>query len=253
MNYFEGIQANVPHRLWIGGHRGHVSAVRENTTANFAEVLGMGVDYIEIDVQLSKDGQAVIFHDMQLSDRTPLSGHIRDYTVAELKASFEIETLDEALTWCKAHNLPVLLEIKSCELLMHGDMPVLAERIVESLRKADFFDQCIVFGINHWVLRHICEMDSRVKIALIVPHVPADPVTLMQEMNALIYLCFIDNLSKELVDEIHAAGYLVDGSVINSKERLKIALGIGCDMIESDVPDQVIAWYRELTEGATHA
>lgn len=30
-------------------------ATRENTTANFAEVLGMGVDYIEIDVQLTRD------------------------------------------------------------------------------------------------------------------------------------------------------------------------------------------------------
>lgn len=51
MNIFEAIHGGEKHRLWIGGHRGHTSAVRENTTANFAEVLGMGVDYIEIDVQ----------------------------------------------------------------------------------------------------------------------------------------------------------------------------------------------------------
>lgn len=254
MNYFESIRANTPHRLWIGGHRGHVSAVRENTTANFAEVLGMGVDYIEIDVQLSRDGQAVIFHDMNLAERTPLAGHIRDYTVAELKAAFEIDTLDEALAWCKAHDMPVLLEVKSCELLMHDDMPLLAQRIVEALSNADFFDKCVVFGVNHWILRRVCQMDSRVKIALIVPHVPADPAALMKDMNALIYLCFIDNLSRALVSELHEAGYLVDGSVINSKERLKIALDIGCDMIESDTPDKAVEWYKELVkEGAAHA
>lgn len=50
------------------------TATRENTTANFAEVLGMGVDYIEIDVQLTRDRQAVIFHDMALEERTPLHG-----------------------------------------------------------------------------------------------------------------------------------------------------------------------------------
>ena len=49
---------------------------------------------------------------------------------------------------------------------------------------------------------------------------------------------------------VAAAGYLVDGSVINSKERMKTALEIGCDMVESDTPDQAIAWYRELTEEA---
>ena len=59
---------------------------------------------------------------------------------------------------------------------------------------------------------------------------------------------FIDNLSRPLIDQLHAAGYLVDGSVINSKERMKTALEIGCDMVESDTPDQAIAWYRELTE-----
>ena len=91
MNTFEAIHGGENHRLWIGGHRGHASATRENTTANFAEVLGMGVDYIEIDVQLTRDRQAVIFHDMALEERTPLHGHIRDYTVAELKAAFEID------------------------------------------------------------------------------------------------------------------------------------------------------------------
>lgn len=248
MNIFEAIHGGENHRLWIGGHRGHASATRENTTANFAEVLGMGVDYIEIDVQLTRDWQAVIFHDMALEERTPLHGHIRDYTVAELKAAFEIDTLEEALAWCKAHGMAVLLEVKSCELLMHEDMPTLAQRIVEALQKADFFDQCVVFGVNHWILREVCRLDSRCKIALIVPHVPDDPVALMRHMGAIIYLCFIDNLSRPLIDQLHAAGYLVDGSVINSKERMKTALEIGCDMVESDTPDQAIAWYRELTE-----
>lgn len=95
----------------------------------------MGVDYIEIDVQLTRDRQAVIFHDMALEERTPLHGHIRDYTVAELKAAFEIDTLEEALAWCKAHGMAVLLEVKSCELLMHEDMPTLAQRIVEALQR----------------------------------------------------------------------------------------------------------------------
>ena len=104
--------------------------------------------------------------------------------------------------------------------------------------------------MNHWILREVCRLDSRCKIALIVPHVPDDPVALMKHMGAIIYLCFIDNLSRPLIDQLHAAGYLVDGSVINSKERMKTALEIGCDMVESDTPDQAIAWYRELTEEA---
>lgn len=218
MNTFEAIHGGENHRLWIGGHRGHASATRENTTANFAEVLGMGVDYIEIDVQLTRDRQAVIFHDMALEERTPLHGHIRDYTVAELKAAFEIDTLEEALAWCKAHGMAVLLEVKSCELLMHEDMPTLAQRIVEALQKADFFDQCVVFGVNHWILREVCRLDSRCKIALIVPHVPDDPVALMRHMGAIIYLCFIDNLSRP-ADRSAACGGLSGGWQRDQQQR----------------------------------
>lgn len=241
-------------RLMIGGHRGYASdAVRENTIPCFEQAQAMGVDYIEIDVQLTKDGQAVVFHDMELSDRTPLSGRIHHYTVAELKQAFELDTLSEALAWCKSHGMKVLLEVKSKELEDHADMPVLAERIVEAIHEHDFGEQIVVFGINHWILKRVHELDSTVPLALIVPHVPADPAALMRDMDAMIYLCYIDNLSRELVAQLHDAGFIVDGSVINTPERLRLALDIGCDMIESDHPDRIIAAYHALPEGSAHA
>ena len=168
-------------------------------------------------------------------------------SVEELKAAFELNTLDEAMAWCKENHLPILLEIKSVELLMHDTRPMLAERIVECLRKYDMFEDCIVFGIDHRTLRRIKTMEPRTHLALIVPHVPHDPVKLMREMEAEIYLCFQTNLSKPLVRELQEAGYLVDGSVVNTKEQLETALGLGVDMIESDRPFEILAAYDELT------
>lgn len=247
MTFMETIAADAGKRLLIGGHRGHLSEVRENTVENFAEVLGCGIDYIEIDVQLTADDQVVIYHDLDLGQRSPLPGKVRDYTVAQLKAAFEINTLDEAVSWCKEHGMAVLLEIKSRELEMHNTMPTLAQRIVECLRKYDFFDMCIVFGTDHATLKRITTLEPRVKLALIVPHVPHDPAGLMRDMDAMIYLCFLDNLSVELVEELHKAGYLVDGSVVNTKERLEAALALNVDMIESDHPEMILEFYRELT------
>lgn len=248
MTLIEKIYAERGKRLLVGGHRGHLSQVRENTIANFEQVLPIGVDYIEIDVQLTRDDQAVIYHDMKLEERSPLKGYIRDYTTEELKAAFELNTLDEAVAWCKENALPILLEIKSCELLMHDTRPMLAQRIVEVLQKYDFFEECIVFGIDHRTLKRIKEMDRRVHLALIVPHVPHDPVALMREMEAEIYLCFQTNLSKALVGELQEAGYLVDGSVVNTREQLQIAMELGVDMIESDYPSDILSAYHELTE-----
>ena len=246
MTLIEKIYESRGKRLLIGGHRGNQSEIRENTIANFEQVRGH-VDYIEIDVQLTRDDQAVIYHDMRLEERSPLKGYVRDYTVAELKAAFELRTLDEALAWCKENHLPLLLEIKSVDLLMHDTRPMLAERIVESLRRHDMFEDCIVFGIDHRTLKRIKTMEPRTHLALIVPHVPHDPVKLMQEMEAEIYLCYQTNLSVPLVQELQAAGFIVDGSVVNSREQLETALSLGIDMIESDLPFDILAAYSELT------
>ena len=142
--------------------------------------------------------------------------------------------------------MPILLEIKSCELLMHDTRPMLAERIVEVLRKYDFFEDCVVFGIDHRTLKRIKTMEPRVHLALIVPHVPHDPVALMKEMEAEIYLCFQTNLSRPLVKELQDAGFLVDGSVVNTRQQLETALALGVDMIESDHPFEMLALYQEI-------
>lgn len=246
MTLLETIAADAGKRLLIGGHRGHLSEVRENTLENFSQILGHGIDYIEIDVQLAADDQAVIYHDLDLGQRSPLSGRIRDYTVAQLKAAFELNTLEEAVNWCNENKMGILLEIKSRELEMHDTMPLLARRIVECLRKYNFFDMCIVFGTDHATLKRIADQEPRVRLALIVPHVPHDPVGLMKDMGARIYLCFLDNLSISLVEELHRAGYLVDGSVVNTKERLETALELKVDMIESDHPEMILKFYRDI-------
>ena len=76
---------------------------------------------------------------------------------------------------------------------------------------------------------------------------PHDPVALMKEMEAEIYLCFQTNLSRPLVKELQEAGFLVDGSVVNTRQQLETALALGVDMIESDHPFEMLALYQEIT------
>ena len=129
---------------------------------------------------------------------------------------------------------------------MHDELPELAAKIATAVSAHDMLENCIVFGIDHHTLKLVKQHDARIHIALIVPHVPADPVALMADMDAMIYLCYIENLSRPLVDQLHAAGYLVDGSVVNDETRLQKALALGVDLIESDHPDKMLAAYARL-------
>ena len=46
-------------------------------------------------------------------------------------------------------------------------------------------------------------------------------------------------MSKPLVQKLHAAGYLVDGSVVNTEKAYRQAVFLGVDMIESDYPEKI--------------
>ena len=239
--------------LIIGGHRGHRSETRENTIANFEEAREAGVRYIEIDVQLTRDGQAVIFHDRELSERTPLRGRVRDYTAGQLKGAFDLCTLEEALAWCAEKEMPVLLEIKSGDCGGEAERTVLCREIAEAVRKRGAGDICVPFSSDRAVLRTLKGMLPEADLALIVPSPPEDPAGLMKEMGAAIYLNYAKDLTPALVDTLHRAGYLVDGSVVNTEEELDRAVALNLDMIESDEPEYIRALYERKKAGENRA
>lgn len=112
-----------PRRVrWIGehdyAHRGlHGAGVPENSLAAFEGALARGLG-VELDVQRSGDGQAVVFHDWELDRLTAETGAVVRRSAAQLGAialsgsGETIPTLRQMLTLI-AGRVPVLIEIKS--------------------------------------------------------------------------------------------------------------------------------------------
>ena len=226
--------------ILVGGHRGHESDTRENTIENFDEVKHLNISHLEVDIQLTKDNVAVVYHDIELSNKTNISGMIRDYTYQELKANFKIQTLDEVLNYCKLNDILLGLEIKTKHIIMHQDILKLVEIMNNSIKKYSFEEYCFVFSVDYRALNKIKKINDKINIGLIVPFIPVDPIKLMEENQAIIYLTFIENLSKDIVDILHLKGYFVDGSVINDVNKLNLAIDMNIDMIESDYPDLIL-------------
>ena len=100
-------------------HRGyHNAALRhpENAVSAFQAAIDAGYG-IELDVQLCRDGQAVVFHDDTLDRMTARSGAVREYTAAELglirlrDSDDFIPTLAQVLQLVDG-KVPLLIEIK---------------------------------------------------------------------------------------------------------------------------------------------
>lgn len=69
----------------IIAHRGDSAHRPENTLAAFASALEAGVELVEMDVQLTRDGAVVVIHDASADRTTDGSGRVRDLTLAEVR------------------------------------------------------------------------------------------------------------------------------------------------------------------------
>ena len=67
----------------IFAHRGYSGNYPENTMLAFKKAIECGVDGIELDVQLTKDGEVVIIHDETIDRTTNGKGYVVDYTYEE--------------------------------------------------------------------------------------------------------------------------------------------------------------------------
>ncbi len=110
----------------IIGHRGAADYAPENTLEGIHTAADMGVEWVELDVKLTKDQVPIIFHDETLDRTTNSAGNVKDFTLAELKEldagswfsdgfyGAQIPTLEEVVDVLLERDMGLNLEIKPC-------------------------------------------------------------------------------------------------------------------------------------------
>lgn len=108
------------------GHRGAASYAPENTLEGIHTAADMGVEWVELDVKLTKDDVPIIFHDEELDRTTNGSGLVCETLYEDIKqleagswfsegfTGIKIPTLEEALDVLIERDLGLNLEIKPC-------------------------------------------------------------------------------------------------------------------------------------------
>lgn len=109
----------------VFAHRGASAYALENTLKSFEKALQLGADGIELDIQLSKEGIPVVFHDPQLSRLVGINKLVNECTKEELVSfklgkpwrrlfsTYKIPTFDVVLAWANSQQLPLNIELKS--------------------------------------------------------------------------------------------------------------------------------------------
>ncbi|MDO4982343.1 MAG: glycerophosphodiester phosphodiesterase [Eubacteriales bacterium] len=141
----------------IYAHRGYSGRYPENTMLAFQKAVEAGCDGVEMDVQLSRDGEVVIIHDELLDRTTDGKGFVKDRTLSELKkldaskvkpgewGRQQIPTFDEFCAWLAGTDITANVELKTGIVYY----PEIVEKCIGIIRKYDVADKIIFSSFNH--------------------------------------------------------------------------------------------------------
>jgi len=102
-------------------HRGGTVDTPENTVAAFKNAIALGVDWLEMDVQRTRDGVLVVIHDTTVDRTTNGTGNVGDFSLADLRAldagnGARIPTFEDVILLAKEAGVKILPEAKSPQL-----------------------------------------------------------------------------------------------------------------------------------------
>jgi glycerophosphoryl diester phosphodiesterase len=128
-------------------HRGGPKYAPENTLKAFRNAIGQGVDAIELDVQITRDGELVVIHDESVNRTTDGVGPVGGLALAEIHAldageGEHVPTFAEVVEVASAGGVLLFPEMKTPGST--GFNRLLAERMLQDLGERDYLDRSII-------------------------------------------------------------------------------------------------------------
>jgi glycerophosphoryl diester phosphodiesterase len=248
------IQPKSPHKetpaFWRVGHRGFPFVAPENTAASFEAAIRAGVDMIEFDVALSRDGIPVVLHDRTLERTTDGKGSPSRWTLAELKGldagiwfsrKFEgerIPTLDEVLRLALG-KVAVNVEIKM-EALSWRLRGGIEEKVISALRKSGMTPYSVVSSFLPLAVKRVKKISPEQSAALLLSKpLKQSPASVIGRLGVDAIHLPIQGLEPSLVAAARREGIPLRVFTVNRLPDMKRMRSWGVNGIFSDRADRL--------------
>ena len=244
---------NIPYVL---GHRGAAGYYPENTLLSFSKALEMGADGVELDVQMSADGELIIMHDETLDRTTDGHGFVKDMTFEELRklnaavkhpeAGYcQIPTLKEVLQLIRDNHKIVNIEIKSGVF----DYPGIVDKVMALVREMEMEDSVIYSSFNHYSCLRVHELDPDAYVGLLYADRFIDTEEYVKKHggNALhpaIYFL----LNPETVRKAAELGLDINVWTVDEIPHLHMACQMHLTTIITNYPDRALSVVTQYTK-----
>jgi len=222
----------------ITGHRGDAQHAPENTMAAFEAAREEGADWVELDVQQSKDGVLYVMHDSKVDRTTDGSGYSWQLTWEEISnldagswkgnqfTGEKVPLLSDVLDWARENNVKLNIELKPT-----GHEKNFAEQVVDTINEADYLDFCVVTSQDYATVEAVKEYDPDVQTVYVLTVVYGNLRKLTAADN---FSVEFTNVSGAFVDSVHNQGKEVYVWTPNTAYMIRRMIDAGCDNIVTD-------------------
>ena len=228
-------------------HRGFSGKYPENTMLAFQKAYEAGADGIELDVQLTKDGQVVVIHDEKVDRTTNGTGLVRDYTLEELRkldASYiytgemgfnPIPTFEEYCAWVAGTDLVTNVELKTGVY----PYPGIEEKVWELLQKYQLEEKVIISSFNHFSVLRMKELAPSLKYGLLEESWLLAPGAYVASAGVACYHPYHGSLTADTVAEVKSHHIEINTFTVNDEDSVRRLRAFGIDIVICNFPDMV--------------
>ncbi|MCD6632386.1 glycerophosphodiester phosphodiesterase [Lactococcus cremoris] len=248
--YVEGFMDTVPLTI---SHRG---VDEENGVQNTIPALEATAkakpDYVEIDIQETKDHQFVVFHDPTLKDLAGIDSPPQKLTLAELTNTVVSEngkkalipSFDDYLSAAEKINQKLLVEIKVSPL----DSPKMVENFSKRYGARLLKDKAMIHSLDYNALLIEQKINPKIKVSFILPFNLLFPQT---KMSA--YTMEATTLTSSFVDKAQAKHQMVFAWTVNDETDMREQMFNGVNGIITDNLDDLKGVIAEDDESPSYA
>ncbi|BCD23578.1 glycerophosphoryl diester phosphodiesterase [Bacillus cereus] len=238
-------------------HRGASAYAPEHTIAAYKLGQQLKGDYIEIDLQMTKDGYLVAMHDETLNRTTNGTGLVKEHTLEELKqlkadSSFnekhpnlakkeyenaKVPTLEEVIE-VFGHDANYYIETKSPD-----EYPGMEEKLLEIINHYEIQDKVIIQSFSEESLQKIHNLNINIPLVQLLSYKKAVQLTELEIKKYKTY-CIGLGMNYKYIDsayvkKIKKHGLEVHPFTVDNEQDMKRLLLWGVDGIFTNYPDRL--------------
>ena len=247
-------QMDIEDNTLVIAHRGASADTPENTLAAMEQAIKDGADWVEIDVQETRDGEVVVIHDSDLKKIGGSGLKVFDASLAELQnvdigswkhPSFSdqrIPTLQQLLELCK-NRIKVLIELK-----YYGQEKHLERRVAEIVEAAGMQDQIRVMSLSYPGIQKMKSIQPQWSVGLLASVSLGD----ITRLEADFFAVNASFANRAFIRHIHNRGRKVLVWTINDPISMSAMMSKGVDGIITDKPELANNVRLERAELSVH-